>query len=104
MDKSTLIEETLEALHDVVKVGKARCLGAASMHAWKFSKVLRLQRQHSWTRLASMQGHYNLLAREDEVRIEREPPATGGVRLPQAQTQNDRLLAATPRLVSRIGE
>src|ERR1700678_2568714 len=66
MDNRTPIEETLEALHDVVKVGKARYLGASSMHAWEFSKVLHLQRQHGWTRFVSMQDHYNLLAREEE--------------------------------------
>jgi aryl-alcohol dehydrogenase-like predicted oxidoreductase len=66
MDNSTPIEETLEALHDVVKAGKARYLGASSMHAWEFSKALHLQRQHGWTRFVSMQDHYNLLAREEE--------------------------------------
>jgi aryl-alcohol dehydrogenase-like predicted oxidoreductase len=66
MDTSTPIEETLEALHDVVKAGKARYLGASSMHAWEFSKALHLQRQHGWARFVSMQDHYNLLAREEE--------------------------------------
>ncbi len=66
MDPSTPIEETLEALHDVVKAGKARYIGASSMHAWEFSKALHLQRQHGWTRFVSMQDHYNLLAREEE--------------------------------------
>jgi aryl-alcohol dehydrogenase-like predicted oxidoreductase len=66
MDNRTPIEETLEALHDVVKAGKARYLGASSMHAWEFSKVLYLQRQHGWARFVSMQDHYNLLAREEE--------------------------------------
>ena len=64
--RATPIEETLEALHDVVKAGKARYLGASSMHAWEFSKVLHLQRQHGWARFVSMQDHYNLLAREEE--------------------------------------
>jgi aryl-alcohol dehydrogenase-like predicted oxidoreductase len=66
MDNATPIEETLEALHDVVKAGKARYLGASSMHAWEFGKVLDLQRQHGWARFVSMQDHYNLLAREEE--------------------------------------
>jgi aryl-alcohol dehydrogenase-like predicted oxidoreductase len=66
MDPSTPIEETLEALHDVVKAGKARYLGASSMHAWEFSKALHLQGQHGWARFVSMQDHYNLLAREEE--------------------------------------
>ena len=66
MDPWTPIEETLEALHDVVKAGKARYLGASSMHAWEFSKALHLQGQHGWARFVSMQDHYNLLAREEE--------------------------------------
>jgi 1-deoxyxylulose-5-phosphate synthase len=66
MDSGTPIEETLEALHDVVKAGKARYIGASSMHAWQFSKVLHLQRAHGWVRFVSMQDHYNLLAREEE--------------------------------------
>jgi aryl-alcohol dehydrogenase-like predicted oxidoreductase len=66
MDGATPIEETLEALHDVVKAGKVRYIGASSMHAWEFSKVLHLQRQHGWARFVSMQDHYNLLAREEE--------------------------------------
>ena len=66
MRPSTPVEETLEALHDVVKAGKARYLGASSMHAWEFAKVLHLQREHGWARFVSMQDHYNLLAREEE--------------------------------------
>jgi aryl-alcohol dehydrogenase-like predicted oxidoreductase len=66
MDNATPVEETLEALHDVVKAGKARYLGASSMHAWEFSKALNLQRRHGWARFVSMQDHYNLLAREEE--------------------------------------
>jgi len=66
MDNSTPLEETLEALHDVVKAGKARYLGASSMPAWQFAKALHAQKQHGWARFASMQDHYNLLAREEE--------------------------------------
>src|SRR6202030_4616248 len=65
-DPATPLEETLEALHDVVKAGKVRYLGASSMHAWEFAKALHLQKQHGWARFASMQDHYNLLAREEE--------------------------------------
>src|SRR5579859_3773331 len=65
-DHATPLEETLEALHDVVKVGKVRYLGASSMHAWEFAKALHLQRLHGWARFATMQDHYNLLAREEE--------------------------------------
>ena len=65
-DSTTPIEETLEALHDVVKSGKARYIGASSMHAWQFSKALYLAERHGWTRFVSMQNHYNLLYREEE--------------------------------------
>jgi aryl-alcohol dehydrogenase-like predicted oxidoreductase len=65
-DARTPIEETLEALHDVVKAGKARYIGASSMYAWQFSKALHLAERHGWTRFATMQNHYNLLYREEE--------------------------------------
>ena len=65
-DYTTPIEETLEALHDVVKAGKARYIGASSMHAWQFAKALHLQDMNGWTRFVSMQNLYNLLYREEE--------------------------------------
>ena len=65
-DPHTPVEETLEALDDVVRAGKARYLGASSMWAWQFSKALHLQRQNGWARYVSMQNHYNLLYREEE--------------------------------------
>lgn len=65
-DPHTPIEETLEALHDVVKAGKARYLGASSMWAWQFSKAQHLARANGWTSFVSMQDHYNLLNREEE--------------------------------------
>src|ERR1700734_1080038 len=65
-DPATPIEETLEALHDVVKAGKARYIGASSMYAWQFAKALYISERHGWTRFASMQNHYNLLYREEE--------------------------------------
>jgi aryl-alcohol dehydrogenase-like predicted oxidoreductase len=65
-DYETPIEETLEALHDVVKSGKALYLGASSMHAWQFTKALYLADLHGWSRFVSMQNHYNLLYREEE--------------------------------------
>lgn len=65
-DPHTPIEETLQALHDVVTAGKARYLGASSMYAWQFSKALYLADRHGWTRFVSMQDHYNLLNREEE--------------------------------------
>jgi len=65
-DPNTPIEETLEALHDVVKAGKARYIGASSMFAWQFCKALYLADRNGWTRFVSMQNHYNLLYREEE--------------------------------------
>ena len=65
-DYETPIEETLEALHDVVKAGKVRYIGASSMYAWQFTKALYLADLHGWTRFVSMQDHYNLLYREEE--------------------------------------
>lgn len=65
-DYHTPIEETLEALHDVVKAGKARYIGASSMYAYQFAKALQLADRHGWTRFISMQNHYNLLYREEE--------------------------------------
>jgi aryl-alcohol dehydrogenase-like predicted oxidoreductase len=65
-DPRTPIEETLEALHDVVKAGKARYIGASSMHAWQFAKALYLADRHGWTRFVSMQPELNLLYREEE--------------------------------------
>jgi aryl-alcohol dehydrogenase-like predicted oxidoreductase len=65
-DYETPIEETLEALHDVVKSGKVRYIGASSMYAWQFTKALYLAQLHGWTRFVSMQNHYNLLYREEE--------------------------------------
>ena len=65
-DARTPVEETLEALHDVVKMGKARYLGASSMWAWQFTKALYIARANHWTPFLTMQNHYNLLYREEE--------------------------------------
>src|SRR3954467_1033599 len=65
-DPRTPIEETLEALDDVVRAGKARYIGASSMWAWQFSKALHASERNGWTRFVSMQDHYNLLNREEE--------------------------------------
>ncbi len=65
-DDTTPIEETLEALHDVVKAGKARYIGASSMYAWQFAKALYIARANGWAPFATMQNHYNLLYREEE--------------------------------------
>jgi aryl-alcohol dehydrogenase-like predicted oxidoreductase len=65
-DYSTPIEETLEALHDIVKAGKARYIGASSMYAWQFAKALYTADRHGWTRFATMQNQLNLINREEE--------------------------------------
>jgi 1-deoxyxylulose-5-phosphate synthase len=65
-DSETPIEETMEALHDVIKAGKARYIGASSMYAWQFAKAQNTADQHGWTRFVSMQNHYNLVYREEE--------------------------------------
>ena len=65
-DKRVPIEETMEALHDVVKAGKARYIGASSMWAWQFAKAQRTAERNGWTKFVTMQDHYNLLYREEE--------------------------------------
>jgi aryl-alcohol dehydrogenase-like predicted oxidoreductase len=65
-DHETPIEETMQALHDVVRAGKARYIGASSMFAWQFAKAQQVARAAGWTRFASMQNHYNLVYREEE--------------------------------------
>ncbi len=65
-DLDTPLEETMEALHDVVKAGKVRYLGASSMWAWQFAKMQQVAEHHGWTRFVSMQNHYNLVYREEE--------------------------------------
>jgi aryl-alcohol dehydrogenase-like predicted oxidoreductase len=66
LDHDTPMEETMEALHDLVKAGKVRYIGASSMFAWQFAKMQQLARQHGWTPFVSMQNHYNLAYREEE--------------------------------------
>ncbi|QNP74477.1 aldo/keto reductase [Streptomyces roseirectus] len=65
-DPHTPVEETMEALHDVVKAGKARYIGASSMYAWQFAKMQHTAERHGWTKFVSMQNHYNLIYREEE--------------------------------------
>lgn len=65
-DPETPVEETMQALHDVIKAGKARYIGASSMYAWQFSRMQYAADRHGWTRFVSMQNHYNLIYREEE--------------------------------------
>ena len=66
LDAATPLEETMEALHDIVKAGKVRYLGASSMWAWQFAKAQQIAKDNGWTRFSSMQNHYNLAYREEE--------------------------------------
>ncbi len=65
-DPETPIEETMEALHDIVKAGKVRYIGASSMYAWQFAKMQHIAEAHGWTKFVAMQNHYNLVYREEE--------------------------------------
>ncbi len=100
-DPHTPIEETLQALHDVVRAGKARYLGASSMWAWQFSRALHLADAHGWTRFVSMQDHYNLLNREEEREMLPLCAAEGIAVLPWSPLARGRLTrewdAQTPR-------
>ena len=74
-DYETPIEETMEALNDVVRAGKARYIGASAMWAWQFQKALHVAETHGWTRFVSMQNHYNLMYREELARSANPPLA-----------------------------
>ncbi|MEP6885488.1 MAG: aldo/keto reductase [Gammaproteobacteria bacterium] len=100
-DYSTPIEETLEALHDVVKSGKARYIGASSMYAWQFSKALHLARLNRWTRFVSMQNHYNLLYREEEREMMPLCAAEGVAVVPWSPLARGRLTRAWDTQTSR---
>ncbi|WP_380169375.1 aldo/keto reductase [Jannaschia sp. R86511] len=103
-DPETPLEETLEALHDVVKAGKARYLGASSMWAWQFASALHTADRHGWTRFVSMQDHYNLLFREKEAEMLPLCEAEGVGVLPWSPLARGRLTrdwdAATDRSAS----
>ncbi len=102
-DCDTPVEETLEALHDCVKAGKVRYIGASSMFAWQFAKALYLSDRHGWTRFVSMQNHYNLLYREEEREMLRLCRAEGIGVIPWSPLARGRLArpagsGSTPRL------
>jgi aryl-alcohol dehydrogenase-like predicted oxidoreductase len=90
-DYETPIEVTLEALHDVVKAGKARYIGASSMFAWQFAKALFTADLNGWTRFATMQDHYNLLHREEEREMHPLCADQGGALLPWSPLARGRL-------------
>jgi 1-deoxyxylulose-5-phosphate synthase len=103
-DYETPLEETLEALHDVVKAGKARYIGASSMYAWQFAKALYTADLHGWTRFVSMQNRYNLIQREEEREMLPLCAAEGIAVLPWSPLARGRLTRpwgeTTARLVS----
>jgi aryl-alcohol dehydrogenase-like predicted oxidoreductase len=105
-DYETPIEETLEALHDVVKAGKARYIGASSMFAWQFAKALYTADLHGWTRFATMQDQYNLLQREEEREMHPLCAAEGIAVLPWSPLARGRLTRpwgeSSARLVSDL--
>lgn len=101
-DKHTPIEETLAALHDVIKAGKARYIGASSMYAWQFSKAQYVARQNGWTPFASMQNHYNLLYREEEREMMPLCAAEGVGVLPWSPLARGRLTRAWGETTGRM--
>ncbi|NNU83229.1 aldo/keto reductase [Geobacillus sp. BMUD] len=90
-DYDTPIEETMEALHDVVKAGKARYIGASSMYAWQFLKANHTAEKHGWTKFVSMQNHYNLIYREEEREM-----------LPLCQEENIAVIPYSPLASGRL--
>ena len=117
LDHSTPIEETLEALHDLVKAGKVRYIGASSMYAWQFAKALYISRAHGWTPFVSMQNHLNLLYREEEREmlplctdqkiavLPWSPLARGRLaRAANETTERNRTDNVTPRLYDQTAE
>ena len=128
-DYQTPIEETMEALHDVVKAGKARYIGASAMYGWQFQKALCVAEMHAWTRFVSMQNHLNLIYREEERemlplcraenigvipysplasgRLTRDPDNQGTLRATTDQIQKnkyDAMAGADRSIVERVGE
>jgi aryl-alcohol dehydrogenase-like predicted oxidoreductase len=105
-DEATPIEETLEALHDIIKAGKVRYIGASSMYAWNFAKALYIADRHGWSRFISMQPQYNLMYREEEREMiplclaegigvmPWSPLARGRLALPWADRSNSRRFAS----------
>lgn len=101
-DKHTPIEETLAALHDLIKAGKVRYIGASSMYAWQFSKAQYTARMNGWTPFASMQNHYNLLNREEEREMMPLCAAEGVGVLPWSPLARGRLTRAWGETTNRM--
>jgi len=101
-DKHTPIEETLAALHDLIKAGKVRYIGASSMYAWQFSKAQYVARQNGWTPFVSMQNHYNLLYREEEREMMPLCTAEGVGVIPWSPLARGRLTRAWNETTNRM--
>lgn len=101
MDHATPLEETLETLHDLVRAGKVRYLGASSVRAWEFAKALHCQARHGWTRFVSLQHHYNLLAREDEREMLPLCDDEGVSTIPRSPLARGRLVRSSDQATAR---
>lgn len=94
-DYDTPIEETMEALHDLIKLGKVRYIGASAMYAWQFQKAQNVAEKHGWTKFVSMQAHYNLIYREDEREMAPYCIDTGVAFTPYSPLASGRLARAS---------
>ncbi|MTJ83063.1 MAG: aldo/keto reductase [Telmatospirillum sp.] len=101
-DRATPVEETMEALHDVVKAGKARYIGASSMSAWQFAKAQYAAERYGWTRFVTMQNHYNLLYREEEREMNPLCADQGVGLLPWSPLARGRLTRGAAEATDRI--
>ncbi len=101
-DPRTPIEETMQALHDVVKAGKARYIGASSMYAWQFAKAQHVAERNGWTRFVSMQNHYNLLYREEEREMMPLCQDSGVAVIPWSPLARGRLTRAWDEVSERL--
>jgi aryl-alcohol dehydrogenase-like predicted oxidoreductase len=101
-DYNTPIEETMEALHDVVKAGKARYIGASAMYAWQFQKALSVAEKNGWTRFVSMENHLNLIYREEEREMLPLCRAEGIASTPYSPLASGRLARAATETTTRL--
>ena len=101
-DYNTPIEETMETLHDIVKAGKVRYIGASAMYAWQFQKALHIAVKHGWTRFISMQNHYNLIYREEEREMMPLCVEEGIAATPYSPLASGRLARAASETTTRL--
>ncbi len=101
-DYNTPIEETMEALHDIIKAGKVRYIGASAMYAWQFHRALHVAEKHGWTRFVSMQNHYNLIYREEEREMMPLCAEEGIAATPYSPLASGRLARAASETSTRL--